>query len=84
MWKKSLKKYSHHLKSQEIVLVNPFFKRSRPLKEINEEEEDDQSEDDADDHPSDYVGRVVLVVRDPSEGDVEGKAEESKLKIHLL
>ena len=44
--------------------------KKKSLQNWNQEEEDDEGKDETDDNAGDDVGRVVLVVRDPGEGDV--------------
>jgi len=69
-----------HLNAKEVILVHFFFERPRPSKKVDQKEENDEREDDADNDARDDVGGVVLVVGNPSEGDVQSKTEEAKLE----
>ena len=64
-----------------LLLLFPLIdlEHPRPVEEIDKEEEDDHGEEDADEHAHHDVGRVVLVVGDAREADVEGEGEHAEL-----
>ncbi len=62
------------------VLVRLELEDAGPVEQVQQDEEVDGGEEDADQGAGHHVHRVVLVVGDARQADVEGQGEDAKLE----